>query len=283
MRNSLPRRRRLGDPFSSPKKIEQLLESLLSVLDQQLAPYINIASVREKNYQPLVQLLQAASNFVRAQAHPPSARFTRSSRFPHSLLTDVVATMEELLEQESHGRISFRTFVDNNLRILDCPNDIKQLLEQGRITLFEALQLKRLNAKNLTITASQAIDLREELLTRCRRERWIAHRLRQEIDQQLGKIPSPAAISPPVVATFIDTSADPAVEITSPSEGSIFVEQLSLMIELLQTINADDLEGNELERLLNSIDEVLLLLQRIRRRQGAPDTKLTHNPNLGFH
>jgi hypothetical protein len=276
----LPRRRRLGDAFASPKKIEQLLEEFMNTLGPQLSQFINLEAARKKGYEPIVQLLQRASNFLRAGADI-NARGGKASRYPKTLLANVIKTMSDILFRESQGRISYRTFTDNNLRILGCPDDIKLLLEEGRITLFEALQLKRLSAENLAVTAAQASAARNEMIARYRRERWILHRLRYEIDLKLGK--PPVIKQPPTAPPAATNNAPARREYTSAIKpDSIFSEQLSLMIELLQAIEPERLEGAELERLLNSVDDVLLQLQRIARKQNF--TAAAHTPanKLGF-
>src|ERR1044071_10097145 len=113
MRDSLPRRRRLGDPFASPSKIEQLLEQFINLMSGELAPYINLENARRKNYEPLVQLLQRASNFLRTGGDT-STPALKQNRFPKTLLARVIETMNQILNRESQGRISFRTFTDNN-------------------------------------------------------------------------------------------------------------------------------------------------------------------------
>jgi hypothetical protein len=285
MRYSLPRRRRLGDPLASPRKIEQLLKQLVGALRPQLAAQIDLESIERGNFEPVVQLLQAASNYVRAQAGVQS-RAGKPNRFSRALLSNVVEAMTRILNRESQGRISFRTFTDNNLRILGCPDDIKNLLEEGRITLFEALQLKRLSPESLSLDPEQALAVRIEFLARCRRERWIAHRLRHEIDRRLGKRneEKPQATSSPALHPDEPAMSDFERDSDSPpsvSQDSFFAEQLTLMVELLQTIEPDQLEKTELERLLNSIDDILLQLQRIRRRQKMKNS-VKRNQALGF-
>jgi hypothetical protein len=285
MRYSLPRRRRLGDPLASPKKIEQLLDQLVRRLGSQLSSYIDLKSVESGNYDPVVQLLQAASNYVRAQSNM-ALRSSKPSRFSKSLLASVVETMSRILNRESQGRISFRTFTDNNLRLLSCPDDLKDMLEQGRITLFEALQLKRLGPESLSLDPEQAVTVRAEFIARCRRERWIAHRLRHEIDVKLGKrvesSPHLQAISlAQQEENIIEGESDLTSTLPSVDRDSLFVEQIILMIEMLQAIDPAALERPELDRLLNCVDEVLLQLQRIHRRQ-RPNPSAKRTPALGF-
>jgi hypothetical protein len=282
MRYSLPRRRRLGDPFASPKKIERLLDQLINALGSQLSSYIDLDTVRGKNYEPVVQLLQAASNFVRSQSGAKTY-LGKPSRFPRELLSHVIEAMSRILNRESQGRISFRTFTDNNLRVLGCPDDIKHLLEDGEITLFEALQLKRLSSESLSVSQAQARAVRGEFLARCRRERWIAHRLRREIDMKLGKrmlgvenLAAAGSASEPN-----DNLAADLNYLSPLREDSLVSQQLALMMDLLQAVDTDNIEKADLDKLLYSIDEVLLQIQRIRRKQTITHSN-ERNPALGF-
>jgi hypothetical protein len=275
MRDALPRRRRLGDSFASPRKIEQMLEELLAVMSAQLAPYFDLARARRNNYELFVQLLQRASSFLRTG----NAAQHKEGRYPRTLLAQIVEKMSAILARESQDRISFRTFADNNLRLLSCPDDIKRWLEDGKITLFEALQLKRLSADNLALGSAQARAVREEFITRYRRERWIAHRLRHEIDLRLGKRPTESIAAP--LSEIIAAPTLIGEELPLLREDSFCREQLSLMIELLQEIDLGEINAREQDRLLAGIDEVIMLLQQMRRKQRVKLPAEAHTQNLG--
>ncbi|KAF0229608.1 MAG: hypothetical protein FD167_4802 [bacterium] len=275
-----PRGRRL-DRFASPQKIVQLLEKLLNKIKPELTNYISLDNIEKNNYEMLVHILQRGANYLRSGGKSKSN--SKSDKIPNNLLLQIVNTMSEILAKESHNRISFRTFTDNYLRILSCSNDIKDWLEVGEITLFEALQLKRLNAESLAVSLDQASVVRANFFFECRKEKWIIQRLRYEIDLKLGKtgsIEKPIKTFSSLVEETPSLSLDREVFI---NPNSFFSEQSYSMIEMINSINFEELEKSEQEVLLNSIDNVILQLQKIVKKRQKIITQIKiENPNLGF-
>lgn len=202
------------DSLSRPSRIEAILAE--------------VAEGLEVERDQVVSLLQAASTFER--------RGSSSSRYSEELLKAAVARMSILLEREGRGRVSLRTFVDNYLRVLSCPEDIKEMLESGEVTLFEALQLKRLS---LLPEAR-----RRALIEECRQKGWIAHRLRAEIDALL----KPAQTLPQDFPEFVS-------------------EHCRQLLSLLASTDCSRLTEQEREELLAAIDGVILKLQRLGREK----------------
>jgi hypothetical protein len=284
MREPLPRRRKLGDPFAAPSKIKLLLDQLLQRLELKLSPHFTVAEMKSNDYQLLVQLLQKASHYIRTGDN--TARV--SKKFPKQLLLNVIEELEKLLAVQSQNRISFRTFTDNNLRVLDCPDDIKQWLELGKITLFEALQLKRLSSETIAASAAQAAVLRNDFMLRYHNEKWLAHRLRHEIDAHLGirALPIVPEIQPqqptrPLIEQ-LPTSITQPLAIQPTENNSVFSEQIALMIELLQIIDPTEIPNDEMEQLLNNVDQVLLQLQHLSRKLEPKIAQNKTKHNLGF-
>lgn len=280
-------RQRRFDAFACPKKIVQLLEILLEKVKNDLTPYINLNRLRENDYQLLINILQRASNFLRSGGKSKPNR--KNQQIPVNVLLSMVETMSEILQEHSQKRISFRTFTDNYLRILSCPEDIKEWLEVGQITLFEALQLKRLNEKSLNVGKKEAIKIRAEFFNHCRNQNWIIHRLREEIDLKLGK--SESSIDPEFAEISkatqrnLDNLTDLQIEEInfSPSSESFFREQIYLMMEMLNSIQFNELEKKEQETLLVSVDAVILQLQKLTKKtqKRFKETKVEKD-NLGF-
>lgn len=290
LKYSAQARQRRFDAFACPKKIVQLLEILLEKSKNELTPYIKLDRLRENNYQLLINILQRASNFLRSGGKSKPNR--KNQQIPVNVLLNMVETMSEILQEHSQKRISFRTFTDNYLRVLSCPEDIKEWLEVGQVTLFEALQLKRLNEESLNIGKKEAIKIRAEFFNHCRNQNWIIHRLREEIDLKLGKSESNidsefAEISKPTqrdlanLANLMDLQIE---EINfSPSSESFFREQIYLMMEMLNFINFNELEKKEQEILLANVDTVILQLQKLTKKtqKRVKETKVEKD-NLGF-
>jgi len=280
-------RQRRFDAFACPQKIVQLLEILLEKAKNDLSPYINLNRLRENNYQLLINILQRASNFLRSGGKSKPNR--KNQQIPVNVLLNMVETMSEILQEHSQKRISFRTFTDNYLRVLSCPEDIKEWLEVGQITLFEALQLKRLNEESLNIGKKEAIKIRAEFFNHCRNQNWIIHRLREEIDLKLGKSessidPEFAEISKATQRNLANLTNLQIEEINfSPSSESFFREQIYLMMEMLNFINFNELEKKEQEMLLVSVDAVILQLQKLTKKtqKRVKETK-AEKDILGF-
>lgn len=280
-------RQRRFDAFACPKKIVQLLEILLEKVKNDLTPYINLNRLRENDYQLLINILQRASNFLRSGGKSKPNR--KNQQIPVNVLLSMVETMSEILQEHSQKRISFRTFTDNYLRVLSCPEDIKEWLEVGQITLFEALQLKRLNEESLNVGKKEAIKIRAEFFNHCRNQNWIIHRLREEIDLKLGK--SESSIDPEFAEISkatqrnLDNLTDLQIEEInfSPSSESFFREQIYLMMEILNSIQFNELEKKEQETLLVSVDAVILQLQKLTKKtqKRFKETKVEKD-NLGF-
>lgn len=205
---------RTTDPLSTPSRLQELLAEVAEELGV------------DRN--EVVSLLRAASTFARRGS---------CSRYPEELLKAAIATVQGLLERESRGRISLRTFVENNLRILSCPEDIKEMLEAGEVTLFEALQLKRLSL------FPDGVKRRRTLLEECRQKGWIAHRLRAEVDALLNPTQAPQNLP-----DFVS-------------------EQCNQLLSLLASTDYSSMTDQEREELLAAIDNVVLRLQRLGKQK----------------
>lgn len=274
------RQRRL-DPFACPQKISSLLEQLIKETYTELNnSYISLEQLRENNYELLVHLLQRASNFIRSGSKSKPNK--KSDKIPNQTLLKIIATMKEILVKETQNRISFRTFTDNYLRLLSCPEDIKQWLATGKIRLFEALQLKRLSAENLQITDLEAKAIRAAFFEKYSKEKWIIHRLREEVDLKLGKTPIETS-------SFTENKITNEDNFISPLEPSIvtsenfFKEQIYSMIEMLNSLEIQELSSEEQNKLLTQVDNVVLYLQKILKRQQKLNREhKTEKVNLGF-
>lgn len=287
LKYSAQARQRRFDTFACPQKITQLLEILVEKSKNELTPYIKLDKLRENNYQLLINILQRASNFLRSGGKSKPNR--KNQQIPVNVLLNMVETMSEILQEHSQKRISFRTFTDNYLRVLSCPEDIKEWLEVGQVTLFEALQLKRLNEESLNIGKKEAIKIRAEFFNHCRNQNWIIHRLREEIDLKLGKsesnIDSEFAETSKATQRNLANLMDLQIEEInfSPSSESFFREQIYLMMEMLNFINFNELEKKEQEILLANVDTVILQLQKLTKKtqKRVKETKVEKD-NLGF-
>lgn len=98
------------------------------------------------NEKELVRLLRAARHLERYPA--TDTRRGHPARFERMTVLNVASHMRTILERETSGRVSFASFVDHYLRILDFPSDVQDALSRNGINLFEAEQLADLPPKD---------------------------------------------------------------------------------------------------------------------------------------
>ena len=84
----------------------------------------------------LVRLLRVAKH---AQRYPATdTKRGRPGKWKRENLLHVVARLGDILDRETSSQISFASFADHYLRLLDFPPDVVEALENGYINLFEA-------------------------------------------------------------------------------------------------------------------------------------------------
>src|SRR3712207_1432243 len=137
------RRRRRPDPFATPAAVRSVLDRLRASLPGLIPP-------GEKD---LVRLLRAARHVQRYPA--TDTRRGRPGRWPREDLLRVVSTLETILERETSSHLSFSSFVDHYLRLLNFPSDVLEALSAGDINLSEASQLARVTPERVKASPAQ--------------------------------------------------------------------------------------------------------------------------------
>ena len=167
------RRQRRFNSLASPQAARSIIERLRSVLPE----------VIPQSDKELVRLLRAARH---AQRYPATdTRRGRPSKWQREELLKVAARLNDILDRETLAYISFASFVDHYLRLLDFPADVVEALRNGEINLYEAEQLVRVNAEALGVTIGHAKRTRTELLASHLQTRASSGRLRQRVDELL--------------------------------------------------------------------------------------------------
>jgi hypothetical protein len=210
-----------------------------------------------------VRLLRAARH---AQRYPATdTKRGRPSKWKREELLRVVARLEDILGRETSSQISFASFVDHYLRLLDFPADVVEVLENGEINLFEAEQLARVTAKRLGVTPSQARRTRAELLSSHLQTRASGSRLRQRVNELLrASIPKLGEGSDVDLAAELDNLED-----FDPYDAThLFWEQLKQLGFAFREIRREDVTDEEIEELLKASEPILAILSRIQRRKG---------------
>jgi hypothetical protein len=175
----------------------------------------------------------------------------------------VAARLGEVLERETSSHISFASFVDHYLRLIDFPADVVEALEGGDINLFEAEQLARVTAERLGVTAVRAKRIRTELLSSHLQTRASGARLRQRVNELLHTS----------TETEGRTGEDPAadsrdLEDFDPYDSThLFWEQLKQLGFAFREIRREDVTDAEIEEVLKASEPMLTILSRIQRRK----------------
>jgi hypothetical protein len=246
------RRQRKVDPLASPAAVRSIIEKLRSALPD-LIPH------KDKE---LVRLLYAARH---AQRYPATdTKRGRPGKWRREELLNVAARLGDILDRETSSHISFASFVDHYLRLIEFPSDVIEALENEDVNLFEAEQLARVTAQRLGVTHGQAKRKRDELLSSHLQTKASGERLRQRVIELLR-------------APVAETGESPGGELTSELEDledfdpydstHLFWEQLKQLGFAFREIRRADVTDDEIEELLKASEPILALLNRIRRRR----------------
>lgn len=245
------RRQRKPDPLASPAAIGSVIEKLRSALP-------DLIPQKDKE---LVRLLRAARH---AQRYPATdTKRGRPSKWKREVLLRVAAHLGDILDRETSSPISFASFVDHYLRLLDFPPDLVEVLEKGEINLFEAEQLARVTATRLGVTASQAKRTRTELLTSHLQTKASGSRLRQRVNELLRASAAERAEADGELASDLEDLED-----FDPYDSThLFWEQLKQLGFAFREIRREDVTDEEIEELLKASEPILAILSRIQRRR----------------
>ena len=140
------RRSRTIDPLATPSAVREILRNLHTRLPMDVP-----ANERE-----VVRMLRAASHCER-RGWARSLR-GRPSRYDRGKLSKLWSALADELARGTRSSVSPRTFTEHYLRLLSCPQDTIAALGDGRINLFEALQLARITPKATGMSGSGVGD-----------------------------------------------------------------------------------------------------------------------------
>jgi hypothetical protein len=246
------RRRRKADPLASPAAVRSITDNLRSALPD-LIPH------KESE---LVRLLYAARH---AQRHSATdTKRGRPGKWKREDLLRVAARLEDILDRETSSRISFASFVDHYLRLLDFPSDVIEVLESGEINLFEAEQLGRVTARRLGVTHGQAKRKRVEMLSSHLQTKASGERLRRRVNELLhaSTVETVESIGGELAAELED------LEDFDPYDSThLFWEQLKQLGFAFREIRGEDVTDEEIEELLKASEPILAIVSRIQRRK----------------
>lgn len=242
------RRQRKADPLASPESVRAVIDQLRSALP-------DIIPRRDKD---LVRMLRAVRHIHRYSAS--DTKRGRPSRWKREDLLKVSARLTDILERETSGRVSFSSFVDHYLRVLDFPSDVQDALAHTDINLFEAEQLARLTSKRLGISPPQARCKRSDLLNVHIQGRLSGARLRQRVNELLTTaLPAETGVSAELQEDLEDFDPyDPT---------HLFYDEIKRLGFALREVRPEDLTDDLLEEYLRACEPLWAVLAKIQRRR----------------
>ena len=251
------RRQRRADPLTSVESVQFILEQLRSALP-------DIIPRRDKD---LVSMLRAARHIQRYSA--TDTKRGRPSRWKREDLLKVAMRLSDILERETSSNISFASFADHYLRLLEFPSDVLQALSSGDINLFEASQLARITSERFNDSVGQARRIRIDLLSTHLQTNESGPRLRLRVNEVLR-----AALNEAGDREITDSEVD--LEDFDPYDPThLFWDQIKQLGFALRDIKREDVMDEEVDELLKASEPVLTILARIqRRKEKRPVLKL---------
>lgn len=221
------------------------------------------------NEREIVRMLRAASHCER-RGWARSLR-GRPSRYDRGKLSKLWSALGDELSRGTRSTVSPRTFTEHYLRLLSCPSDAISALQDGRLNLFEALQLARITSKATGMTSSGAAKLRARVLTAHVAGRGSARQLYERINELLGKPrssqssgPDRSAYTRPVGDGDEELDAETDAYLSDP--GALFADQLRQIAIEMARIEPDEVTEAETTALFDLLDQLYLRASRISRR-----------------
>lgn len=207
----------------------------------------------------MVSMLRAVRHIQRYPA--TDTKRGRPARWRREDLLKVTTQLNDILERETASHISLSSFVDHYLRLLSFPADVLEALDSGQINLFEAEQLARITPQRLGKSAAQARRMRADLLTAHLHMKLSGERLRRRIAEILLPAPTETAPEP-------ETPPEPDLEDFDPYDPThLFWDQIKQLGFALREIKREDVDDEEVDELLRSVEPVLNVLAKIQRRR----------------
>jgi hypothetical protein len=246
------RRQRKADPLASREAVLSVIEKLRSALP-------DLIPSRDKE---LVRLLRAARH---AQRYPATdTKRGRPGKWKREDLLKVAAHLGDILDRETSSHISFASFVDHYLRLLDFPADVIEALENGDINLFEAEQLARVTTQRLGATHGQAKRTRVELLSSHLQTKASGESLRQRVNELLR---ASAAETGESTDGKLAAELEDLEDFDPYDSTHLFWEQLKQLGFAFREIRREDVTDDEIEELLKASEPILAILSKIQRRK----------------
>jgi len=252
-RQTLPR----GDALASVASVSAILKRMIETL-----PELNINGEKE-----MISLLRAIRYAERKGDTDQSKG--RKGRFSPQDISLASRKLGPLLERGTFIRetVTLPIFTDHYLRILSFPKDLQEGVESGKINLYEAVQLARLNAEKLGISESEARRKREEVLRAYLLSREGVTRLKTQIDEIFSP---PSSVARDLPDELVQTREELQSEwdLAEVDMAHIFYDQMTQVCVALREAPVHRFPPEAVEEILEKCDEVLLAISKATKKSA---------------
>jgi hypothetical protein len=252
------RRARRPDPLATPTGVRLVLQSL-----RERCP-----ALIPNSEQQLVKLLEAVRHIERR----PATETTRGRppRWERELLLKVAGHLRAVLERETQGRISLQSFTGQYLRLLRFPADVQAALERGDLNLGEAVQLARLTAHRLEVSAQKAAALRAEVLRSHVMLKGTERTMRARIRELLGEV---VEVSSETIAEAVQ-KADELLEVDPSDKHHLFYEEMKRLFYAMREVQPEDVDDESLDEFMKAADGLSNALYAIELKRQKREQKV---------
>lgn len=247
------RRNRKPDPLASVRAVQEIFEDLRGRL-----PFSIPKSEKE-----LIRFLYAIAHVERRPATDTNRG--RPSRWTREQLTQSASILRAILDRETQGRVSVKSFISQYLQVLHFPADILEPLGAGQINLQESIYLNRLSPGRLGSRPKEAFGLRKEVLEAHLAAQGSQTGLRARVKEILGESWE-MGVTSHAMAEAVEL-VDELLEVNPADSRHLFWEQLKEIFFAMRDIRPEDLDDEILEEFTAAMDQTSGVLHKIKKRK----------------
>jgi hypothetical protein len=225
----------------------------------------------------VIRLLYAIAYIERKPA--TDTKRGRPGRWTRQQLTQAASILRSILDRETQGRLSVKSFTSQYVQILHFPADILEPLEAGQINLQEGINLSRISPARIGCSPREAQKLRREILEAHLSVQGSQSGLRSRVKQILGEVKE-EEITTRDMAEAVGV-IDELLEVDPGDSRHLFWEQMKEIFFSMREIRPDDLDDELLDEFTAAMDQICSVLYKIkRRRNGRQQQSFQHTPKI---
>jgi len=216
----------------------------------------------------LSKLLQA----IRHQVSYPATdtKRGRPTNFDRKVIEESGRRLKAILERETAGRISIRTFVGHYLPILEWPADVVTALECGDLSRLEAAHVARITADRLGLREREAMKIREEIISNHIRSQGSQTALREKTREALGEL---TLVTSERMVEAIE-KVDDLLRIDPRDRRHLFYEQMKDFFFALREIQPDEIDDVTMDQLVLRADELMDVIHSIQWKRKQKEKQI---------